>query len=172
MPDPQSISMNEDERMIPIWSIIAASLAFVLVEYYFWIIAPAQRHHAPPPLGLRIYFNLSWGVVASLYIPHGRLHQQGRAAPRHEHAFLDVYLFRDARRTSAPCFTSCCASPRFPAALLAEPMCRATSTSVPSATTSLRPTAATASAPCAPPISSARAAAMNWPPTTRRRACA
>jgi hypothetical protein len=32
MPDPQAISVNEEERMIPVWSIIAASLAFVLVE--------------------------------------------------------------------------------------------------------------------------------------------
>jgi hypothetical protein len=68
MAEPQSISMNEEERMIPVWSIIAASLVFVLVEYYFWVIAPEQRHHAPPPLGLRVYFNLSWGVVASLYV--------------------------------------------------------------------------------------------------------
>ncbi len=67
MPEPQAIRVNEEERMIPVWSIIAASLAFVLVEYYFWIIAPAQHHHAAPPLGLRIYFNISWGVVASLY---------------------------------------------------------------------------------------------------------
>jgi hypothetical protein len=53
--------------MIPVWSIVVASLAFVLVEYYFWDIAPNQHHHTPAPLGLRIYFNISWGVVASLY---------------------------------------------------------------------------------------------------------
>ncbi|MGB7267401.1 MAG: hypothetical protein WBC92_17930, partial [Terracidiphilus sp.] len=63
MRDPQLISVNEDERMIPVWSIVMASLAFVLVEYYFWVIAPEQRHHPPQPLGFRIYFNLSWGVV-------------------------------------------------------------------------------------------------------------
>jgi hypothetical protein len=40
MHDPQSITVNDDERMIPVWSIIAASLAFVLVEYYFWVVAP------------------------------------------------------------------------------------------------------------------------------------
>ena len=67
MPDPQAISVNQEERMIPVWSIIAAGLAFVLVEYYFWIVAPAQHHHAPPALGLRIYFNLTWGAVAALY---------------------------------------------------------------------------------------------------------
>jgi hypothetical protein len=68
MPDLQPVSANEDERMIPIWSIIAASLVFLLVEYYFWIVAPAQHHHPPGPLGFRIYFNLSWGVVSALYI--------------------------------------------------------------------------------------------------------
>ena len=39
----------------------------MLVEYYFWMVAPEQRHHAPPALGLRIYFNLSWGLLAALY---------------------------------------------------------------------------------------------------------
>jgi len=67
MRDPQAISMNEDERLFPIWSIVAASIAFLLVEYYFWIVAPGQRHHPPPALGLRIYFNLSWGIVSALY---------------------------------------------------------------------------------------------------------
>ncbi len=67
MPDQKPIRFNEEERLIPIWSIVAASLAFVLIEYYFWIVAPEQRHHPPQPLGLRIYFNISWGVVASLY---------------------------------------------------------------------------------------------------------
>lgn len=59
MRDPQSIAANEDERMIPAWSIAVAALAFVLVEYYFWLVLPTQQHH-PPPIGFRIYFNLSW----------------------------------------------------------------------------------------------------------------
>ena len=67
MRDPQVIAVNDDERMIPAWSIVVASLSFVLVEYYFWIIAPGQHHHPPPAIGLRLYFNLSWGVVSSLY---------------------------------------------------------------------------------------------------------
>ena len=67
MRDPQSIAVNDEPRMIPTWSIIAASLAFLLVEYYFWIIAPQSRHHEGPSIGLRIYFNLSWGLLASLY---------------------------------------------------------------------------------------------------------
>jgi hypothetical protein len=67
MPKPPTISVNEDERMIPLWSIIAATVSFLLVEYYWWIVAPGQRHHPAPPLGLRIYFNFSWGILASLY---------------------------------------------------------------------------------------------------------
>jgi hypothetical protein len=67
MPDPQTISMHDEERMIPVWSIIAAGVAFVLVEYYFWVLLPEHRHHAPPPLGMRIYLDLTWGAVAALY---------------------------------------------------------------------------------------------------------
>ena len=62
MRDPQSITVNDDERLIPAWSIVVAAAAFVLVEYYFWLILPTQQHHAPP-IGFRIYFNLSWGVA-------------------------------------------------------------------------------------------------------------
>lgn len=66
MSDPQSITINEHERMIPLWSIMVATAAFVLVEYYFWLVLPQQQRHVPP-LGLRIYLNLSWGVLAALY---------------------------------------------------------------------------------------------------------
>lgn len=67
MRDPQAISWKEDERLFPIWSIVAAGIAFVLAEYYVWIVVPALRHHPPPPIGLRLYFNLSWGVLSALY---------------------------------------------------------------------------------------------------------
>lgn len=66
MREPESIVVNSDARLIPAWSIAAAGVAFVLVEYYFWLIAPTQHHHPPAPLGLRIYFNLSWGIVVAL----------------------------------------------------------------------------------------------------------
>jgi hypothetical protein len=66
MRDPESIAVNDDERMIPVWSMVVAGLAFVLLEYYLWVVAPEQRHHTPP-IGFRIYFNISWGVVVALY---------------------------------------------------------------------------------------------------------
>ena len=64
--EPQSITLNDDARLIPVWSIVAAVAAFTLVEYYFWRILPDQQHHIPP-LGFRVYFNTSWGVLAALY---------------------------------------------------------------------------------------------------------
>lgn len=67
MRDPQHIPVNEDARLIPVWSMIAAGVAFVAVEYYFWYILPLQRHHPPAPLGLRTYLNLSWGILTALY---------------------------------------------------------------------------------------------------------
>jgi hypothetical protein len=66
MRDPQAFPVNEDARLIPPWSMAAAGLAFVAVEYYFWIILPTQIQHKHP-LGFTIYFNLSWGILVSLY---------------------------------------------------------------------------------------------------------
>lgn len=66
MDDPQTIAVNDDERMIPVWSMIAAGAAFLAVEYYFWMVAPIHHGHHPP-IGLRLYFNLTWGMLAALY---------------------------------------------------------------------------------------------------------
>ena len=123
-----------------------------------------------PPLGLRIYFNLSWGLLVSLY-------------------FLMVgYVSKDAPRRAmsarfwiALCFVMPGGIGAVLYFLLRQPevsrcpacsrTCRATSTSARSATTSSPPVAATASALCAPPTSSAPAAAMSWPRTICRRGC-
>jgi hypothetical protein len=87
MRDTQSFPMNEETRLVPVWSMVAAGIAFAAVEYYWWAVVPAQRHHPPPPLGLRIYFDFSWGLLAALY-------------------FLMVgYVSRDApRRSMSPRF--------------------------------------------------------------------
>jgi hypothetical protein len=66
MLEPQSITVHEDTHMFPVWSVLVATAAFVLVEYYFWMVLPSQQHHVPP-IGFRIYFNLSWGVLFALY---------------------------------------------------------------------------------------------------------
>ena len=67
MHNPEAIQVNNDARLIPAWSIALSVAAFAVVEYYFWMVLPATRHHAPPPLGFRIYFNLSWGLLAAIY---------------------------------------------------------------------------------------------------------
>jgi hypothetical protein len=66
MRDPQSIAVNEEEQLIPVWSMVAAAVSFVLVEYYVWMVLPGQGHKGPP-LGFRIYFNLTWGLLLALY---------------------------------------------------------------------------------------------------------
>lgn len=63
----EKIGVDDDARLIPLWSILVAIAAFAGVEYYFWMVLPDHRHHAASPLGLRIYFNLSWGLLAALY---------------------------------------------------------------------------------------------------------
>ena len=65
---PETISVNEDKSMIPTWSIATAAAAFLLIEYYFWFVLPSQsQQQHPPPIGLRIYFSLSWGALVALY---------------------------------------------------------------------------------------------------------
>ena len=95
MRDRKSMIAHEDTRLVPVWSIMAAALVFVLVEYYFWVVFPGQQHHVPP-LGLRIYLNLSWGLLASLYFL--MVGFVSKDAPRHEPPVLDADLLCDARR--------------------------------------------------------------------------
>ena len=58
---------SDELGLIPRWSIVAALLAFVLVEYYFWVILPAHRAHPSAlPVALRVYLLTSWGALAAL----------------------------------------------------------------------------------------------------------
>ena len=67
--DPDTGTSFADEmRLIPRWSIAIAVLAFVAVQYLWWVVFPAEHRHAPPPLSLRIYFALSWSALAALYV--------------------------------------------------------------------------------------------------------
>ena len=67
--DPDSGASFADEmRLIPRWSVALAVLAFLIAEYFFWIVLPANRNHPPPPVGFRVYFALSWGALAALYV--------------------------------------------------------------------------------------------------------
>lgn len=61
-------TFSEELHLIPAWSIAGAVLAFAVMQYIFWIVLPAYRHHPGPPVGLRLYFALSWSALAALYV--------------------------------------------------------------------------------------------------------
>ncbi len=61
-------SVSEEFKLIPQWSIALSALAFVGMQYLYWVVLPPHRHHPGPPLGLRFYFALSWSALAALYV--------------------------------------------------------------------------------------------------------
>ena len=60
--------LSSELKLIPRWSVLLAVLAFAGVEYLFWIVIPQHRHHPGPPVGMRIYFAVTWGALAALYM--------------------------------------------------------------------------------------------------------
>ena len=61
-------SFSSELKLIPRWSIAASVLAFVIMQYLFWVVFPKTRTHPGPPIGLRLYFALSWSALAALYM--------------------------------------------------------------------------------------------------------
>ncbi|HEX4039573.1 MAG TPA: zinc ribbon domain-containing protein [Acidobacteriaceae bacterium] len=56
-------------RMIPLWAVAAAAVAFTFMEYVMWIVVPEHRHHPPTmPFGFRLYIDISIGALAALYM--------------------------------------------------------------------------------------------------------
>ena len=66
--DLQTGGFSSELRMIPLWSIAGAAVAFTAMQYVMWVIVPAHRHHPAPPIGFRIYFNISISALAALYV--------------------------------------------------------------------------------------------------------
>ncbi len=64
----ESATFSEEMKLIPRWSIALAVFAFLVMQYIFWVVLPAHRHHPGPPVGLRLYFALSWSALAALYV--------------------------------------------------------------------------------------------------------
>src|ERR1700751_485207 len=60
--------LSSELKLIPRWSVLLAVLAFVGFEYLFWIVIPQHRHHPGPPVGMRIYFAVTCGALAALYM--------------------------------------------------------------------------------------------------------
>ena len=62
-------TFSEEVRLIPRWSIAAAAVAFVFMQYLSWVIMPAHRlRPSTAPFGLRLYFALSWSTLTALYV--------------------------------------------------------------------------------------------------------
>lgn len=62
-------SLSSEVKLIPRWSIALSVLAFVAMQYLFWVVIPPLRHHPTTmPLSVRLYFALSWSSMASLYV--------------------------------------------------------------------------------------------------------
>ncbi len=64
-----SSAFAEEVRLIPRWSIVAAAVLFVFMQYLSWVILPAHRlRPSTAPFGLRFYFALSSSTLAALYM--------------------------------------------------------------------------------------------------------
>ena len=63
-----AFSFSDEVKLIPRWSVALAVLAFVGMQYIFWVMLPVHRHHDPPPFGLRLYLAMSWSALAALYM--------------------------------------------------------------------------------------------------------
>ncbi len=98
MNNPESITVNEDARLIPVWSIVVSIAAFTLVEYYFWMVVAAAAASSGPAYRAAHLLQSLLGLAGSHLFLDGRLCQQRRSAPGHELAVLDGAVFRDAGR--------------------------------------------------------------------------
>jgi hypothetical protein len=68
--DSEATSSIADEiKLIPRWAVGTAAIAFVFMQYLFWVVVPAHRTHPTTTLlSVRVYFSLSWSVMAALYV--------------------------------------------------------------------------------------------------------
>ena len=64
-----AFAIAQEARLVPRWSIALSVLAFVTMQYLYWVVLPAHRHHPSTiPDSIRIYLSLSWSVLAALYV--------------------------------------------------------------------------------------------------------
>ncbi len=64
----QTTRLSSELKLIPRWSVALAALAFVGVAVPLWVVIPQYRHHPGPPVGMRVYFALTWSALAALYM--------------------------------------------------------------------------------------------------------
>jgi len=61
-------TFSSELKLIPFWSILLACLVCVGTQYLYWMVLPHYRHHPGPPLGMRVYFSVTWSALAALYM--------------------------------------------------------------------------------------------------------
>lgn len=64
----QTPQFGSELKLIPRWSVVLAAAAFVGVQYLYWVVLPHYRHHPGPPVGMRVYFAITWSALAALYM--------------------------------------------------------------------------------------------------------
>ena len=65
---PPAPRFSSELKLVPLWSVVLAAAAFVGVQYLYWIVLPEYRHHQGPPVGMRLYFAVTWSALAALYM--------------------------------------------------------------------------------------------------------
>ncbi len=66
--EPLESRVIEELRLIPRWAIGCALVSFALVQYYFWVFLPEERHFPSDiPTLLHLYLTTSVGALAALY---------------------------------------------------------------------------------------------------------
>jgi hypothetical protein len=96
--NPRPSLLREELRLIPAWSMVLAVVAFVAAQYFVHMLMP---HHRPPntPIGMRVFWGISWGAVLSVY------------------ALLIGYISRDAKRRNMNAGLWCLAAIFMPGAI-------------------------------------------------------
>lgn len=62
-------SISDEVKLIPLWSLALGALAFLLMQYVYWVVLPHSRHRPSTiPFGVRIYFSLSLSAMAAFYV--------------------------------------------------------------------------------------------------------
>ena len=63
-------SISQDIRLIPAWSLALGALAFLLMQYVYWVVLPHSHPDRPTtiPFAVRIYFSLSLSAMAAFYM--------------------------------------------------------------------------------------------------------
>jgi hypothetical protein len=90
--------LRDELRLIPAWSYVLAVLAFLFGQYFVHVLMP--HHHQPgAPIGMRVFWGVSWGVVLAVY------------------ALLIGYISRDAKRRQMNAGLWCLAAILMPGAI-------------------------------------------------------